>query len=53
MKTVVNNTIVEIFVVVVIMFNTLLLVIFNPNKKITAETKATLESVDLCFTLFY
>eukprot|EP01052_Picozoa_sp_SAG31_P000266 SAG31_NODE_8_length_42345_cov_10.980992_18_plen_156_part_00 len=55
MKIVVGHPIAEIFVVVVILVNTLLLVIYNPNKlqQTSASTKNALEWVDLGFTLFY
>lgn len=55
MKKLVGHVYVEIAVVVVILVNTVMLVIYNPNKmaKTPESEKATLEVVDLCFTLFY
>ena len=55
MKTLVSNTYAEVAVVVVILVNTLLLVIYNPNKlqSTSDDTKTTLEWVDFTFTLFY
>ena len=53
LRTLLDNTLADGVIVGVILANTMIMLIFHPGNKVSDSTKTLLETVDLCFTIFY